>query len=139
MSKNGHPAGHLPVKNEPRKMTIPDQFLCNLADIADGHSKGAAPDKRGRDRVLLVRQGARVYGYVNTCPHYDRAPMAWKKDEFLNGDRSKIVCAAHGALFGIQDGVCELGPCLGQSLTQVKLSLRNGAIFAVGLQPEQAP
>ncbi|WP_439140886.1 Rieske (2Fe-2S) protein [Planktotalea sp.] len=119
-------------------MSGQERFLCNLDDIADGRSKGAVPDKRGRDRVLLVRQGERVYGYVNTCPHYDRAPMAWKKDEFLNGDHSKIVCASHGALFRIEDGVCELGPCLGQALEPVHLTVRDGAVFTVGLSIDQA-
>ncbi len=121
-----------------QEMSGQERFLCNLDDIADGRSKGAVPDKRGRDRVLLVRQGERVYGYVNTCPHYDRAPMAWKKDEFLNGDHSKIVCASHGALFRIEDGVCELGPCLGQALEPVHLTVRDGAVFTVGLSIDQA-
>lgn len=112
-------------------------FLCRLADIRDGHSKGVAPDRRGRDRILLIRQGERLYGYVNNCPHYDRAPMAWKKDEFLNGDRSKIVCAGHGALFRIEDGVCELGPCLGQALKPVDLVVEAGAVYAHDVPTER--
>ncbi len=102
--------------------------LCAIDDIPDGASKGVLPGKRGRDRVFLVRQGQRVYGYINNCPHYDRAPLGWKRNEFLNGERTHIMCAAHGALFGIADGVCEIGPCLGQALTPVSLSVQNGQI-----------
>jgi nitrite reductase/ring-hydroxylating ferredoxin subunit len=102
--------------------------LCRLADIPDGHSKGVYPNNRGKDCVILVRQGARVYGYVNNCPHYDRAPLGWKKDEFLTSDRKHLMCAAHGALFRINDGECELGPCLGQALTRVPVEIQGEAI-----------
>jgi nitrite reductase/ring-hydroxylating ferredoxin subunit len=55
--------------------------------------------------------------------------MAWRKDAYLNGDRSRIVCSAHGAQFDIETGVCTLGPCLGQSLTSVLLEVDDsGAI-----------
>lgn len=103
--------------------------LCQLGDIADGRSKGVLPNDRGRDRVLLVRQGSRIYGYINNCPHYDRAPLGWKRDEFLSGDGSHIMCAAHGALFRITDGACALGPCLGQNLTPVALRVVDGAVI----------
>lgn len=118
-------------------MTDQGHFLCKLEEIRDGNSKGVAPDSRGRDRVMLVRQGARVYAYVNSCPHYDRAPMAWKKDEFLNGEKTSISCAAHGALFRITDGVCEIGPCLGQSLTRVEVTLQGSDIFAKTLPEDR--
>ncbi len=102
--------------------------LCAIVDIPDGASKGVLPGKRGRDRVFLVRQGQHVYGYINNCPHYDRAPLGWKKDEFLNGARTHIMCAAHGAVFGIKDGLCELGPCLGQRLKPAPLKVQDGVV-----------
>ncbi|MFS4580168.1 Rieske (2Fe-2S) protein [Phaeobacter sp. C3_T13_0] len=102
--------------------------LCAIDDIPDGASKGVLPGKRGRDRVFLVRQGRRVYGYINNCPHYDRAPLGWKTDEFLNSARTHIMCAAHGALFGIADGLCEIGPCLGQRLAPVPLKIQDGIV-----------
>lgn len=103
-------------------------FLCRLEDIPDGGSKGVMPNERGRDRVLLVRQGDRIHAYINNCPHYDRAPLGWKKDEFLSGDGQHIMCAAHGALFDIENGACTLGPCLGQSLTSVSVRLDGGQV-----------
>lgn len=114
-------------------MSAEPMWLCHVDDIAEGGSIGAAPDHRGRDRVLLVRQGKAIYGYINNCPHYDRAPLGWKKDAFLNGDQTRIMCAAHGALFRISDGACELGPCLGQGLTPVELVIREGQIFGLGI------
>ena len=107
-------------------------LLCRFEDIPDGGSLGALPNNRGRDRVLLVRQGDRVHAYINNCPHYDRAPLGWKKDEFLSGDGQHIMCAAHGALFEIKTGLCSLGPCLGQSLTPVAVRVEDGSVLLDG-------
>ena len=111
---------------------IPRWPLCRLQDIEDGHSKGFDPLREGRDTMFVIRRGDRAFGYRNACPHYDFARMAWRKDEFLNGDRSRIVCAAHGALFRIEDGVCEIGPCLGQALTPVPLETRGDELWIAG-------
>lgn len=118
-------------------MTAP---LAQVADIEDGHSKGFDPLGEGRDTMFIVRRGEALFGWRNACPHYDHARMAWKKDEFLTGDRARIVCGAHGAQFEIDTGLCVLGPCLGDRLTAVALEVRDGAIFlaapyAPGLRP----
>jgi nitrite reductase/ring-hydroxylating ferredoxin subunit len=103
-------------------------LLCKLDDIPMGGSKGVMPNERGRDQVVLVRQGHRVYGYVNNCPHYDKAPLGWKKDAFLDGDGQHIMCASHGALFRISDGECVIGPCLGRGLKPVRLIIQGGDV-----------
>lgn len=102
--------------------------LCALAAIPDGGSLGVMPDARGRHRGFVVRRGDQVVGYVNNCPHYDRAPLGWKTHEFLNGARDHIMCAAHGALFTIADGVCVIGPCLGQRLTPLAITIQDGQV-----------
>lgn len=106
------------------------QALCRLSDIPDGGAKGVLPNSRGRVQGFLVRKGDRVFGYVNTCPHYDRAPLEWKQDAFLNGTGDRIQCASHGALFRIEDGFCEVGPCAGQALRPLPIRVEGGLIFA---------
>jgi nitrite reductase/ring-hydroxylating ferredoxin subunit len=54
--------------------------------------------------------------------------MAWRKDEYLNAARDRIVCAAHGAQFDIATGICTLGPCLGQRLQAVGLVVDDNEI-----------
>lgn len=100
-----------------------DLFLCRLDDIPDGNSRGFDPWREGRDTVLVVRQGARVHAYRDACPHHGGTPMAWRKNAYLNGDRDRIVCSAHGAQFDIATGECTLGPCLGQSLQPVTVTM----------------
>ena len=106
------------------KMTL----LCKVDDIPLGGSKGVCPNARGRDQIVLIRQGDRVYAYVNNCPHYDKAPLGWKKDEFLDGSGQHVMCSSHGALFRISDGECVLGPCLGEKLTPLLIEVRDGDV-----------
>ena len=95
--------------------------LCRAGEVPDGTSRGFDPWHDGRDTVFVVRQGEALFGYRDACPHVDGAPMAWRKDGYLNGDGSRIVCHGHGALFDIATGVCVLGPCLGAALTPVPI------------------
>lgn len=99
------------------------QFLCKLHELPDGDARGFDPLNEGQDSVLLVRRGALVYAYKDLCPHYGDTPMAWRRHAYLNADSSHIVCAAHGALFEIADGACIRGPCLGEALTAVPITI----------------
>lgn len=107
-----------------------EQFLCHIDDIDDGGSIGLWPNNRGRDLVLAVRNDGSVRVYINLCPHYEKSRLGWKKNEFLNGDHSMILCAAHGALFRIEDGFCVLGPCKGDALAKVKITVIGGQVYA---------
>jgi len=92
------------------------RVLCRLDDIEDGQGKGftlgQGPEAR---EIFVVREGARVFGYVNSCPHLG-TPLDWQSDRFILDDSGLIMCATHGALFQIADGFCVDGPCVGQNL-----------------------
>jgi len=104
-------------------------LLTNIDELADGDSRGFDPGASGRDTMFVVRQGAALHAYLNACPHIDGAPMAWRKDAYLSGDRRHIVCHAHGARFDIASGRCVLGPCENQALTPIPLkTLPSGGI-----------
>lgn len=107
--------------------------LCRLDDIPDGGAKGFGPPDGGFTGLFAVRRGERVYVYVNSCPHIG-VPLDWAPDRFLTNDGSRIICATHGAEFGIADGVCLRGPCLGDRLEQVMIQVKDGMI----LVPEDA-
>lgn len=91
---------------------------------------GFDPTDTGQDTVFVVRHKGQLYGWWNACPHISGAPMAWRKDAYLNGKRTHISCHAHGALFEIETGICIQGPCLGKTLEAVKLIENdNGSLF----------
>jgi nitrite reductase/ring-hydroxylating ferredoxin subunit len=99
--------------------------LVNVGDLPDPGARGFDPDRTGRDRVFVVRGAGEIRAYRDACPHFGDTPMAWRKDAYLNGDGTRIVCHAHGAQFDIASGECLLGPCLGQRLTPVAIEVTS--------------
>ena len=75
----------------------------------------------------MVRQGDRIYGYLNTSPHTGWS-MDWVTDQFLDLDREYIERATHAALFCIWDGVCVAEPCAGDRLTPVPMAVESGKV-----------
>ena len=103
--------------------------LCRLDEIPDGGTKGVeteGSDGLPRD-LFLHRTGGTVRGFENACPHMG-TPLDWRPDEFLSEDASHFICATHGALFRLADGHCVFGPCAGDSLAAVPVSVRDGLV-----------
>jgi nitrite reductase/ring-hydroxylating ferredoxin subunit len=98
--------------------------LCRLAEIPDPGSRGFALEGRA---IFLVRRGAVLAAYVNSCPHTG-GPLDWVEDQFLDVDRRHILCATHGALFRPEDGHCLAGPCQGKALTPVAITVTAGEV-----------
>lgn len=63
----------------------------------------------------MVRKGATVVGYVDSCPHAGW-PLAGPSGRHLTRENDLILCAGHGALFRIEDGLCLSGPCADKRL-----------------------
>jgi len=110
--------------------------VCRLSDLRDGQGYGFDPFRKGRDTVFVVRRGNKVHAYLDICPHYGRTPLPWKKDAYLTGDAQHIFCSAHGAIFDIETGACILGPCLGQSLTSVQVTISDEGEIRLLLGPD---
>lgn len=99
-----------------------------LETIGNGKARNYVLQMRGgRFHGFVVRRGARVDGYVDRCPHAG-VPMAQQLDEYLTSGGDLIVCAWHGALFRIEDGLCVGGPCLGQRLTPWHVRVLDGEL-----------
>jgi nitrite reductase/ring-hydroxylating ferredoxin subunit len=96
-------------------------WLCRADEIGESQSRGFDPHESGEDTMFVVRWGGVLRAWRNACPHIDGAPMAWRKDAYLNADGTRIVCHAHGAEFLPDSGMCVLGPCMGKRLTAVPI------------------
>jgi nitrite reductase/ring-hydroxylating ferredoxin subunit len=106
--------------------------LDKLISIPDGEAKGFDPLQQGRDSLFVVRQGSDFYPWANACPHvgYEGAPMAWRKDAYLNVERTRIICSGHAAEFDVESGVCLDGPCLGTVLQKADVRLaEDGCLY----------
>lgn len=124
------------LDEQPPHPVIVHRRVGRAADLPDGSARGYDPTGAGRDTVFVVRHRGRLRAWRDACPHVDGAPMAWRKDAYLNHDGSRIVCHAHGAQFDIDTGRCRLGPCLGQGLTPVELIETPQGDIVLALPPE---
>ena len=102
--------------------------ICRLDELDDPGSHGMTVTHNGQPHdVFVVRQGEQVFGYLNSCPHTG-GPLDWVPDQFLNLDKKYIQCATHDALFQLHDGECVAGPCKGDNLATVPVSIEAGDV-----------
>jgi nitrite reductase/ring-hydroxylating ferredoxin subunit len=98
---------------------------------------GAAKLKPGQSRTFELQHGpellpgfvlchasAGLVAYLNRCPHWS-VDLDLGDERFYAEDVDRIYCKNHGALFRVSDGVCDYGPCLGQSLVRCELELEG--------------
>ncbi len=95
-----------------------------VADIPEDGSKGF--DYKS-EKLFAVKKKGKIFVYKNNCPHIG-VTLDWEKDKFLDGSKSMIQCANHGALFVIENGHCVSGPCTGRNLTAVNFDIIDGVI-----------
>ena len=75
----------------------------------------------------MIHKNAEFFAYYNNCPHTG-ANLEWQEDQFLDLDKELIQCATHDALFLIDSGECIAGPCNGQQLQAIPVSIVSGEL-----------
>ena len=112
------------------------QRLCRFEEIPEGEGIGLALGQgEARRLIFVVRQGTKVHGYVNSCPHVG-TPLDMIPDRFMTMDKRHILCMTHGARFRVYDGYCFTGPCQGRSLAKLALALEDGEVLLERLPAE---
>jgi nitrite reductase/ring-hydroxylating ferredoxin subunit len=107
-------------------------MLCERAEIPEGRARAfRIGEGEEAEHIFLLRVGAALYGYVNSCPHIG-TPLDLIPGEFLTHDARHILCRTHGARFRIHDGYCIAGPCRGDRLRALKLRLEGEAVLLEG-------
>jgi len=109
----------------PRAATL-GEALSPVAAVPSPGAKGLTLAD-GREVFVVRDKAGGVHAYENTCPHTG-GPLDWSPDTFLTLDRTRILCATHGAEFRIADGLCLRGPCAGAHLTPLAIAVRDGQI-----------
>jgi nitrite reductase/ring-hydroxylating ferredoxin subunit len=104
-------------------------ILCRLDAIGDPGGKGVAAraaDGSALD-LVVVRRGATLRAFVNSCPHLG-TPLETLPDRFFTRDGRELLCTTHGARFDPDSGRCVAGPCLGQSLRRVAIRVEGADV-----------
>jgi nitrite reductase/ring-hydroxylating ferredoxin subunit len=78
-------------------------------------------------RAFALRFDGTVVAYVNRCAHVP-TELDWNPGEFLDAERSTIVCSVHGAQYAPQSGQCIGGPCGRGRLLPVALNESAGQV-----------
>lgn len=97
---------------------LPDGAFAEVEAAIDGDAES----------LILYRDGDHVRAWLNICPHAGRR-LDWAPGQFLKSKEGLLVCAAHGASFELRGGECVAGPCRGEALRAVNVSIRDGQVF----------
>jgi len=89
---------------------VPEDVLVSL-DIEMGEERLA---------VMALRRGDALQVWHNACPHAGRR-LDYAPGKFLM-QGGRLVCAAHGAQFSLDDGACVDGPGRGGRLAALEVS-----------------
>lgn len=77
---------------------------------------------------FIVFDGGTYFAYENKCPHTG-SPLDWVEHQFLDADSTLIQCSVHDARFEIESGQCIFGPCHGESLTKLHITIEQDSII----------
>jgi nitrite reductase/ring-hydroxylating ferredoxin subunit len=105
--------------------------LCALAEIPNQGAKEVVFGE-GHDclRILLLRAGGDIHAYRNCCAHF-HIPLNYEPGVFHVLDCRVLMCAHHGAMYGIADGVCFDGPCKGESLQKIPIAIVEDQVVLI--------
>lgn len=102
-------------------------LLCETSQLVNCH--GFEIEVKGQTLSgFLLRDRGQIRAYQNRCPHTG-IELNWLPDQFLDLEGRQILCATHGARFRLNDGHCISGPCVGQKLSPLAISVENGQIY----------
>ncbi len=107
-------------------------LICSVDRLSDPGSYGFSLDFAGEriDGFVVCRDGE-FFAYRNRCPHTG-SPLDWVEHQFLDLDGTLIQCAVHDARFLIDTGECVLGPCPGERLEALEISVEDDGIYLLG-------
>lgn len=105
---------------------MPASVIISIEDIPEPGSRAFRLETaEGELEGFIVRFAGEVRAYVNSCPH-TRVNLNWVEDQFFDVDHKFLQCSMHGALFDPLQGHCVWGPCSGDRLQRLALTLVDG-------------
>lgn len=117
--------------------------ICAMSEIPSQRARGfnlVVVDEDGQERpwsIVVIRWGKHVFGYVNECPHH-HVNLDWERNQFLDGNGTRLMCGKHGAQFELSSGACVSGPCVGEGLRPVALAIIDDDVCVLGVRLAEA-
>lgn len=102
-------------------------LLIPLGELHDGKLHEASASIAGNETSFIIVSNASQFRvYLNQCPHQGRR-LDYARGQFLTKS-GNIICAAHGATFNLESGLCVQGPCRGESLMNLQAEVIDGQL-----------
>ena len=101
------------------------QVLARVEDLVDPCAVIVYIDEHAS--VIVTRRGDAIAAFRNKCPHAGY-PLQRADGRVVVQEGRFMLCAAHGASFGLSDGACAGGPCNGEGLERVEIVVRDGVV-----------
>jgi nitrite reductase/ring-hydroxylating ferredoxin subunit len=116
----------------------PGAFIARFDDLPDPGARAFDfAEGEARFSLILARQGAAVFAYENVCPHAFY-PLDRPDGRVVMQSERYLVCTAHGASFAVETGACVGGPCNGEGLQPIAVTLTDGDV-RMGAIPRPDP
>lgn len=108
---------------------IPDETtLVFRVRPTDPDERNSADRESGEILEAIVTQDEEgIFGWLNYCQHFRHIKLdKGSGAEMRNGE---IICTNHGAYFEADTGYCTFGPCEEAYLSEIELTVRDGAVW----------
>ena len=101
------------------------QKICDLKELDELSCKEFVVKREGLENdAFLIQFKQRYYAYENSCPHTG-VNLNWQEQQFFSFDGLFLQCSLHGALFEPNSGLCVRGPCRGDNLKIIDISVED--------------
>lgn len=105
------------------------QRIASLAELTDGKTIVFSYQQDGiRREGFALKTNGQIVCYENLCRHLP-VKLDSGSRHFLTKSGNHILCQSHGALYQLETGFCERGPCAGASLKALPFSIEDGVIY----------
>ena len=102
--------------------------VCELASLGEGQAQGfTLGEGEWPLRGLVVMHQGEVRAFVNQCPHAGHR-LDFPPGRFLTPDGELLLCRSHGAVFDKGSGECVAGPCTGERLRTLAVTVNGDQV-----------
>ena len=99
-----------------------------IGNLEDFHDNSTHSIRRGQLALLIVRRAGQVFVYENRCPHTHKT-LDPQGGSLATSGGLLIQCQRHGAQFIADTGECVAGPCLGDTLKALSVTVSGSAVY----------
>ncbi len=106
-----------------------EQRIASLAELSGGNAIVFTYKQDGirREGFALLANG-KIVCYENLCRHLP-VKLDSGSRHFLTKSGRHILCQSHGALYQLETGFCERGPCAGASLLALPVRIEGDEVY----------